>query len=197
MFTTDFSRPNLTNCILWGDSPDEIFNDVRTPIDLYVSSSDVQGGLGVGSRDVGGNIELDPMFVDADGADDVAGTEDDDLRLQSGSPCIDRGDTAALPADAADLDGDGDVVEPTPLVLDGHARVLCGKVDMGAYEWGIGDRECDQDVDLDDYASYVGCVTGPVAEELSLGCEPFDFDGDGDSDFHDFGGFQRVYTGVP
>jgi len=37
------------------------------------------------------------MFVDAD----------DNLRLSSGSPCIDAGDNTAVPADTADLDDDG------------------------------------------------------------------------------------------
>jgi len=45
-----------------------------------------------------GNIGLDPMFVDANGADDVYGTEDDDIRLMPGSPCIDAGNNDAIPA---------------------------------------------------------------------------------------------------
>ena len=38
-----------------------------------------------------GSIEGDPDFVDADGADGVAGTADDDFRLNVGSPAIDAG----------------------------------------------------------------------------------------------------------
>ena len=49
-----------------------------------VSFSDVQGGLGGGTIDGGGNIDADPLFVDADGADDTVGTPDDDLRLSAG-----------------------------------------------------------------------------------------------------------------
>ena len=43
-----------------------------------------------------GNSSADPLFLDADGLDNIPGTEDDDLRLQSGSPAIDAGDNAAL-----------------------------------------------------------------------------------------------------
>ena len=57
-----------------------------------------------------------------------------DVRLAAGSECIDGGDNAALPADASDLDADGDVTESIPLDLDGRSRVVNGTVDMGAYE---------------------------------------------------------------
>jgi hypothetical protein len=94
-----------------------------------------------------GNTGLAPRFIDANGQDEVYGTPDDDLRLQPGSPCIDAGDSTALPADVADLDGDGDVTEPLPLDLDGRPRRVddpsipdtgAGNppvVDMGAYEY--------------------------------------------------------------
>jgi hypothetical protein len=60
------------------------------------------------------------VFVDDDGPDGVAGTEDDDLRLSSGSSCVDTGnnDTPFLPAwDFA-----------------GQPRVQLCRVDIGAYE---------------------------------------------------------------
>jgi hypothetical protein len=50
-----------------------------------------------------GNITGDPRFVDPYGADGVAGTPDDDLRLSPGSPCIDSGNAGALPPDTFDL----------------------------------------------------------------------------------------------
>ena len=56
---------------------------------LAISFSDVEGGLPVGTIDGGGNFDADPLFVDADGVDDTIGTDDDDLRLLAGSPCID------------------------------------------------------------------------------------------------------------
>ena len=52
-----------------------------------VNYSIVQGGwTGAG----GNNLNADPLFVDPNGADDVVGTVDDNLRLRSGSPAIDR-----------------------------------------------------------------------------------------------------------
>jgi hypothetical protein len=60
-----------------------------------------------------------------------------DLRLSAGSPCIDAGDNNSIPADTADLDGDGDVNEPIPFDLDGNPRIVGAAVDMGAYESDI------------------------------------------------------------
>ncbi len=130
-----------------------------------------------------GNIGDDPMFVDADGADGIAGSLDDDLRLLPGSPAINAGDPAF----------DDDLI---PIDLDGHARVLCGRVDMGAYEFGIGDVNCDEAVDLADVADLHGCMTGPGGGPPLLGCEAFDFDYDGDIDLFDLRGFQVGFDGA-
>ena len=161
MRNTQNSSPTVTNCILWGDSPDEIDNSGgSTPT---VRFSDLQGGLPANTIDGGGNIAVDPLFVDADGSDNMAGTEDDNLRLLGGSPCIDAADTTALPVGVfTDLDGN-------PRGLDYPLRVntgigvdtmsLAGTVyaDMGAYEFqadcGIpGDINCDGIVNLLDQA---------------------------------------------
>lgn len=72
-----------------------------------------------------------------------------DLRLQAGSPCIDVGDPAF-------------VAQPGETDLEGHARVLCGRVDMGAHEFGIGDYDCNQTVYLTDFAAWPGCMTDPL-----------------------------------
>ncbi len=80
------------------------------------------------------NRSTDPRFVDLAGADAVAGTEDDDLHLMSGSPAVDLADASQLPADVADLDGDGDTTEPTPLDVAGDPRVQGAGLDSGAFE---------------------------------------------------------------
>jgi len=73
-------------------------------------------------------IHDDPLFVDADGADDQFGTADDDLHLQVGSPCIDAGDNALVPAGVTtDLDGNSRIVDGDS---DGTATV-----DIGAYDY--------------------------------------------------------------
>ena len=71
-----------------------------------------------GVTDAEDNCPTVPNTDQADGQDDVPGTQDDNLRLSSGSPCIDAGDNTAFPADSADLDDDEDMDEPIPLDLD-------------------------------------------------------------------------------
>lgn len=68
---------------------------------------------------------------------------------------------------------------------------------MGAYEFGIGDYDCDQDVDLLDFADWVDCMTGPDSGPYLDGCEAFHFDCDADVDLTDFAGFQAVFAGAP
>ena len=114
-----------------------------------------------------------------DGEDDDYG----DLRLQAGSPCINAGDP-------------GFVAQPGETDLEGHARVLCGRVDMGAYEFGIGDYDCDHTVNLNDFSAWASCMNGPHSGPYAPGCESFDFDGDGDVDLLDFAAFQRVLTEI-
>ncbi len=120
MYNERNSIPTVTNCILWGDLGSEIDNDSSTPI---VTFSDVQGGTGQPWFGAG-CIDADPLFVRADGPDDVPGTADDNLRLLRGSPCIDTGNN-----DAVMVSTD----------LDGSPRISHGTVDMGAYEhkWRI------------------------------------------------------------
>ncbi|GAI49359.1 unnamed protein product, partial [marine sediment metagenome] len=105
VFNLPGTNPLLTNCILWSDTPEEIYGS--TPVITY---SDVQGGW-PGE----GNIDADPLFVDAANAD---------YHLQASSPCIDTGDNTAIPPSVVDD-------------LDGNPRIINGIVDMGAYEGGM------------------------------------------------------------
>lgn len=97
-----------------------------------------------------GNTGDDPRFLDPDGDDEVLGTEDDNLRPGPGSPCLDAGDNNRIPADTADLDKDGNLIELIPWDLDEGARTVDDPntpdtgfpgpnpqspiVDIGAYE---------------------------------------------------------------
>ncbi len=53
-----------------------------------------------------------------------------------------------------------------------------------------GDGDGDGDIDLFDFAAYLECVTGPVAQGMPPACAVFDFDDDDDIDFADLAGFQ-------
>ncbi len=79
------------------------------------------------------DIQVDPLFSDPDGADDMPGNADDDLRLASGSPCIDSGNNAAVPAGLTlDLDGNWRLSDD-PATPDNGAGAP-PIVDRGAYE---------------------------------------------------------------
>jgi hypothetical protein len=116
--------PNINNCILWGNRDSSGMGELvhviteahGAPVFNY---SCVQGWTG----NLGGvgNTGEDPLFVEADGADNIPGTEDDNLRLLAGSACLDAGDNSALPP-SVHTD------------LDGNPRIINGTVDMGAYE---------------------------------------------------------------
>ncbi|MCF7920305.1 MAG: T9SS type A sorting domain-containing protein [Candidatus Cloacimonetes bacterium] len=62
---------DVTNCIFWDNSPDQIYEDAS------VTYSDIQGNW-TGP----GNLDSDPLFVDA---------ENGDYHLTINSPCIDAG----------------------------------------------------------------------------------------------------------
>lgn len=190
------SNAQMTNCILWGDTPREIYLSAASSTVMY---SDVRGGWpGVG------NFDADPLFRDPDGADDDPDSfEDNDYRLLPGSPCIDTGSNAAVVEDAWVLDGDEDTAEPLPIDLSGRARLMddpatadcpwaphtCGMppiVDVGAYEYQR-DGDCDLNwvIDAADAAQLVACL-GAQGVTPQSGCVCSDADVDGDVDLRDF-----------
>jgi predicted outer membrane repeat protein len=120
------SNPVIHNSILWGNLSDSIYAISSVP--------EVQYSIIEGNYTGVGNLNLNPLFVNAAGADGVTGTADDDLHVQAGSPAIDAGNNADIPADLTDADGDGNISEAVGVDLDGQARVANGIVDMGIYE---------------------------------------------------------------
>jgi predicted outer membrane repeat protein len=136
----------LSNTILWGNADwtgtgesAQVTGGLASPNQCCIQG--LTGALGGA-----GNIGTNPKFIDADGADDVVGTEDDDLRLRAASPCVDAASVLLDPSDTADLDCDGDVAEKVALDLglvgryaDDLAVADTGPgpapdSDMGAYE---------------------------------------------------------------
>ena len=59
----------------------------------------------IGSISGTNNVSADPLFVDADGADNSYGTLDDDLRLQSSSPAINQASDAVSDYPSTDING--------------------------------------------------------------------------------------------
>lgn len=123
------------NHLLFGDESIETLQLFKNEISTANLADTCLEGW-TGSLGGVGNFGDDPVFLDRAGEDGVPGTADDNLRLLTGSPCIDAGDVAALPEDVVDLDDDGETSEKTPFDLDRRPRVLGITVDLGAYEFG-------------------------------------------------------------
>jgi hypothetical protein len=111
------SNSTLTNVIMWGNTAPSFAGILHYSGTLTVTYSNIQD-IYSGT----GNINSDPLFVDADGPDNIVGTLDDNLRLQSGSPSINTGNNAAVPTGVT-------------TDLEGKPRIQNGTVDMGAYEY--------------------------------------------------------------
>lgn len=190
------STTEVANSVFWGnlDSGGKVASApvlADTGAILNVNHSLVQGGW-AGPGGVG-IIDADPLFVDSLGPDGIPGTGDEDLRLLFGSPAIDAGDELFL----VPWSGTG-MAEEIATDLDGHARVLCGAVDMGAYEFAIGDRDCNGTVDLFDVAGFQGCFSGDSngdPEALPDECLSFDFNADGLVDLADYAAHVAIFGG--
>jgi len=122
MYFSDSGGTTLVNCILWGDSSQEIY--VASGGNPTVDYCDVQGGwLGTG------NIDADPLFIDAGSPIMVASFMN--FRLRPGSPCIDAA-TSSKPAPLTDMEGRARYDDPTTPNTGGGASPY---YDMGAYEF--------------------------------------------------------------
>ena len=127
----------VSSGILWlnvggvnGGEPGQVSFASATP--PKVSYCDVMGLTG--ALGGAGNVAVEPLFSDANGPDDIAGTPDDDFTLRMGSPVVDAGDNGSIPAGVeTDLAG-------APRRMDDPCRVDSGAgsapiVDMGALEF--------------------------------------------------------------
>ncbi len=139
------NHPVVTNTVLWANSDaggmDESAQIHTTSGSPVVNYSCIQGLSALGGT---GNIGSDPLFVDADGADDNPATAgDNNYRLAAGSPAIDAGQNAALPVCMVDLDDNERIVDDPATADTGDGTP---PVDMGPYEFGstaFAGSDCD------------------------------------------------------
>jgi hypothetical protein len=133
-----YSSPSISNCILWSNNPDGIYNDNCMP---SASHSDVQGGIYAGTD----NIDADPSFIDAPAGD---------FHLNNDSPCIDAGDNLAPSLPTTDFEGDLRIFPPW------------GTVDMGADEYlpapsgFYGDANSDDHINATDISYVKAAILG-------------------------------------
>jgi hypothetical protein len=117
-----YGDAKITNCIVWENTATEGPQiRVGPGYDVSVRYSDVQGGQANVSisptatlRWADGNIDMAPGFVDPAA---------NDYHLSANSPCIEAGDP-------------NHVLFPGEADIDGHQRIVNGRVDIGADEFG-------------------------------------------------------------
>ena len=130
----------VTNCILFGnsDSSGSLVAAQLYPennLTAAVNYSIVQGDWP--DNDSVGNLDINPSFIDADGADNVVGTEDDDLRISAGSPAIDSGNTVAVAGNVGGTDAHGNPrLVDDPATANGGVSAFGLSIDRGAFEFG-------------------------------------------------------------
>lgn len=149
IYMTGGADDEIVNCILWGNTDaDPLTNTRQTQYFALDGTStqtlnyDIVQGWNIITGT--GNNGSNPLFVDANGPDNIVGTSDDNLHVQvvANSPAIDSGSNGDIPIDFADVDDDGVLLEFTPLDLDGHNRRkdIASVADSGAGSAPIVDR---------------------------------------------------------
>ena len=184
MFSISGSNSIVEDCILWGNaSPSGAQICDMGGSSVSVTYSNVQGGEAGIYQDPNctlswgpGTLDSNPRFI-MSGYWDPNGTPEDinddfwvdgDYHLLSDSPCIDTGDPN-YPEDANEFD------------IDGDARVIGGRIDMGADEYAFGelsDFSGNGIVNFEDFAILANYWMADVCTEPDW-CEGCDYDQSG------------------
>ena len=171
LVATGTSAMSISNTVIWGNNLAGVFGS--DPLsgngDYTLSRVLLQGWL---PADGGDAINADPLFRDTDGADNLIGTPDDDLRPRFGSPAIDAGLNALVPPSAThDLDGRARFID-----ADAQGGAV---VDMGAYE-----HPCAPDINADGLVNFadLNALLGLFGQNAS---GPEDINADGVVGFAD------------
>lgn len=165
------SSATIANCILWSNTANapttykaNIHKDDSSEASISFTCIESmwvpeRGEDPLDPANFPGCTDANPLFVDANGPDNLYGTLDDDVRLAAASPLVDAGTNLLLPADSA-LDAGG-----LPRRMDDPLAVDSGEgqapiVDFGSRERGDppmpGDLDGDGDVDAADLAILLG-----------------------------------------
>jgi len=166
LFNNGHSNATFSNCILWGNVPDEVYVNTGT---VTVDYSDVQGGY-----PGAGNIDADPYFADPN---------NDDYRLKSEagrwdpnskswvlddvtSPCIDAGNPGCP------LGNEPNDLSNVRINMGAYGRT--GEASRTPVGWGLlADLTNDWTVDYEDFA-------GQSEDwQESANCQPGDMNRDG------------------
>jgi len=189
----------VDNSILWdntgpqGGQTDSIW--YNGAVNLVVNRT-IINGLGSGDPAPAGvgNINLVPLFVDADGPDNIPGTPDDNVRLAEGSPAIDRGNDLVVGLNVlGDIYGGSRFLDDTGTPDTGIDDAVPGVVDLGAAEFqGTTPTDCPPDINDDgtlnffDISAFLSAFNAqdPVA----------DFNDDGTFNFFDISAFLSAFS---
>jgi hypothetical protein len=132
---------DVMNSILWGNFPNQIYNETVITPTLITSSISIYHSIIQDGWGITGTVCIDsicsgddPQFVDPTGTDVITGTLDDNFRLMPTSPARDAGDNNLTPTDQLDINYNGIYIELLPFDLDTTGRYVNTKIDLGAYE---------------------------------------------------------------
>lgn len=167
---------NIVNSIFWGNSDQ---NGITESAQITRNGD---GALNISSSCIQeldqyagpGNIGDDPLLADPDGADDVVGTDDDDLHLLAGSSCIDAGDNAVVLLCGLDLDGAARRWDDPDTIDTGFGDPPV--IDMGVFEFGsvFGDDDCNTNGLQDSCEAGEGltadCNENSIPDDCELDC---------------------------
>jgi predicted outer membrane repeat protein len=179
LYVSTGTDATVTNSIFWGNSD----GSPNSTSDSQLFAVNAHGSFITALSTTIEGQSPDPKFIDINGADNVPGNFDDNLRLQPNSPCIDAGNNNLVSADTYDLDDDFNVFEKWSTDIDGNPRLVddllvadtgvgpAPIIDRGAFEAQnvcLADFNHDGFVNGDDYDAFASAFEAAnIAADLN------------------------------